>query len=70
MLRQAQIASKRHWNTQNADETKTSASAPNKHEILVLAPAVYQDWSKAYDWPVKNVIVASLPIKLKENLTH
>ena len=37
---------------------------------LFWAPTVYQDWSKAYDWPVKNDIVASLPIKLKENLTH
>ena len=27
-----------HTGTQNADETKTSASAPNKHEILVLGP--------------------------------
>ena len=29
---------------------------------------MHQNWSKAHDWPVKNDIVASLPIKLKKKI--
>ena len=35
---------------------------------LFWAPTVHQNWSKAHDWPVKNDIVASLPIKLKKKI--